>query len=173
MRFTASLAAILLVSCGGPPDVYAPAIPRKPIDVYGTDAMSAFVRMNSADAPVSIVHDIAPAVQAGAWRWASQHAELRFFLPSASGWNAKVEYSVARAVLEETGPLTMTFFVNNAKIDSVRHESDGRFVWQKPVPESILVAGGMNYLRIETDKSGHDAGGHPISFILTAAGFVR
>ena len=129
--------------------------------------------MHSNRAPVSIVRGIAPAVQAGSWRWASQHAELRFFLPSAEGWKAKVDYSVPKGLLDQVGPLTLAFLVNNTPVDSVRHAADGRFTWQKPVPASVLVAGGMNYIRIEADKSGKDAGGQPISYILTAAGFVR
>src|SRR5690348_14922117 len=109
----AVLAAALLFSCGGPPDVYAPSVPRKPIDVFGTDALRPWVRMNSESAPVSIVRDVAPDVQAGAWRWASPHAELRLFLESATGWKAKADYSIARVVLDRAGPLTLTFLANN------------------------------------------------------------
>lgn len=167
------LAAAALISCGGPPDVYAPPVPRKPIDVFGTGGLSAWVRMNSQDAPVSIVRGVASDLQAGAWRWASPHAELRFFLDSASGWKAKAEYSIARVVLDQAGPITLNFFVNNTPLDSIRCEHDGTFTWEKPVPAPVLVTGGMNYLRIEADKSIPGAGGRPVSFILTAAGFVR
>lgn len=129
--------------------------------------------MNSSSAPVSIVRDVASDLQAGAWRWASRHAELRFFLNTAQGWKAKVDYSVPRAAVENSGPLTLTFLVNNTPIDTVPHMRDGRFVWERPVPPAILVANGMNYLRIEADRSINQAGGQPVSFILTAAGFVR
>lgn len=173
VRLIAVFAALTLLACGGPPDVYAPSTPRKPIDIFGTDAMGAWVAMNSKDAPVSIVRGIGSDVMAGAWRWASPNAELRFYLNSATGWKAKADYSVARAVLDQSGPLTLRFFVNNTLLDTVRHERDGRFTWERPVPASALAAGGMNYLRIEADKFTQDAGGHPISFILTGAGFVR
>jgi hypothetical protein len=173
VRFLAVLAAAVLISCGGPPDVYAPSVPRKPIDVFGTDALRSWVRMNSDAATVSIVRDVAADLQAGAWRWASPHAELRFFLPSASGWKAKADYSIARVVLDQAGPVTLAFFVNNTSLDSIRYEHDGVFTWEKPVPSGVLVAQGMNYLRIEADKSIPGAGGRPVSFILTAAGFVR
>lgn len=129
--------------------------------------------MNSQYAPVSIVRDVAPDVQAGAWRWASPHAELRFYLESTAGWKAKADYSIARVVLDQAGPVKLTFFVNNTSLDSIRYDHDGTFTWEKPVPASVLVAGGLNYIRIETDKSIPGAGGRPISFILTAAGFVR
>ena len=161
------------VSCGGPPDVYAPPTPRKPVDVFGTDSMSSWTAMGSSDAATYIVRDIGSDVQAEAWRWALEHPEMRFFLKSASGWKAKVDYSIAQSLLEKTGPLTLTFLVNNTPIDSVRHDHDGRFTWEKPVPESALMAGGFNYLRIEPDKTAVEATGRPISFILTAAGFVR
>ena len=169
------LAAAALVSCGGPPDVYAPPVPRKPIDVFGTGALHAWVRMNSEDAPVSIVRDISSDLQAGAWRWASPHAELRFFLDaeSSKGWKAKADYTIPRVVLDQAGPVTLTFLVNNTPLDSIQHEHDGPFTWEKPVPAHVLVAGGMNYLRIEADKSISGANGPPMSFILSAAGFVR
>lgn len=169
----AVMAAAALVSCGGPPDVYAPSVPRKPIDVFGTERLSAWMQMNSPDAAVSIVRDIDPDVKAGAWRWAAPHAELRFFLDSASDWKAKADYSIARVVLDQAGPLTLTFLVNNTPLDSIRYDHDGTFTWEKPVPASVLVARGMNYLRIEADKSIPGEGRRPISFILTAAGFVR
>jgi len=131
--------------------------------------------MNSADAPVSIVRGVSPDVQAGVWRWASQDAELRFFLDaeSSNGWKAKADYTIPRVVLDQAGPLTLTFLVNNTPLDSIRHEHDGLFTWEKPVPAHVLVAGGMNYLRIEADKSISGANGPPMSFILTGAGFVR
>jgi hypothetical protein len=173
VRPIAVFAALMLLACGGPPDVYAPSTPRKPIDIFGTDALGAWVAMNSKDAPVSIVRGIGSDVIAGAWRWASPTAELRFYLNSTTGWKAKADYSIARAVLDQAGPITLRFFVNNTLLDTVRHERDGRFTWEKPVPASALVAGGMNYLRIEADKFIQDAGGRQTSFILTAAGFVR
>ena len=169
------LVAAALISCGGPPDAYAPSVPRKPIDVFGTGALHAWVRMNSEDAPVSIVRGVAPDVQAGAWRWASPHAELRFFIDaeSSKGWKAKADYTIPRVLLEQTGPVRLTFLVNNTPLDSIRHDHEGMFTWEKPVPASVLVADGMNYLRIEADKSISGADGPPMSFILSAAGFVR
>ncbi len=87
--------------------------------------------------------------------------ELRFSLSSANGWKAKADYSIARVVLDQAGPVTLRFFVNNTLLDSIRYEHDGRFTWEKPVPAFGLVAGGMNYLRIEADQSIQDAAGHP------------
>jgi hypothetical protein len=174
VKLIAAFAALmLLLACGGPPDVYAPSTPRKPIDIFGREAMGAWVAMNAKDAPVSIVRGIGSSVEAGAWRWASPTAELRFYLNSATGWKARVDYSIPRVVLDASGPVTLRFFVNNTLLDTLRNERDGRFTWEKPVPASSLAAGGMNYLRIETDKFLPGGSGHQASFILFGAGFVR
>ena len=173
MRLLLLLTAILLTACGGPPDVYAPPIARKPMDVYGADLMGSFTPFGTANSAMHIVGGVDTTIMSGAWRWAFPHAELRFYLPGAKGWNARMEFAIAKTILDKTGPQTLTLFVNNNQVDQLRYERDGNYIWDRPIPENLLVPAGMNYLRIEVDKTAPDETHRQLGFILTRAGFTH
>lgn len=143
------------------------------MDVYGADLMGPYAAFGSPASAIHIAGGLSTDIMGGAWRWAYPKAETRFYLPSKSGWSAKLEFAIAKSILDKTGPQVLTIFVNNNKADELHYDHDGNYVWKKPVPEDWLVPAGMNYIRIETDKTTPDPGGHQLAFILTKAGFVR
>ena len=143
------------------------------MDVYGTDLLGPFTAFGTPGSAMHIAGGVDAAVMSGAWRWAYPHAELRFYLPSNKGWSAKVDFAIAKTILDNTGPQTLTIFVNNNEIDQLRYDHDGNFTWTKPMPDNMLNAAGMNYIRIETDKTAPFENEKQIAFILTRAGFVR
>ena len=135
--------------------------------------MGPYAFFGQPGSSIHIASGLSGDIMSGAWRWAFPKVEVRFYLPSKSGWSAKMEFAIAKSILDQTGPQTLTVFVNNNKADELHYDHDGNYVWKKPVPEEWLAPAGMNYIRVETDKSATDPLGHPLSFIMSRAGFVR
>ena len=130
--------------------------------------------MNAPNADAHLVRGISHYVEGGAWRWAGQHPQMRFFLETARNLKFSLDFSVTRTIFQETGPVTLSVLINGRLFDKVRYDRPGDQHYEKPVPESLLEAGRENLVEIEPDKvwtSKED--GVKLSIILIRAGFVE
>src|SRR5437016_167470 len=63
--------------CSRAPDIYQPPIQRKPLT--GPQArLGQFVNMTDPAVDAFIVRDVSRTTEAGSWRWAYRHPQLRF-----------------------------------------------------------------------------------------------
>ena len=165
--------SLLLVSCSRGPEWYAPPAQRKPLEVSDDGRLGRYVVMNAPNADAHLVRDISHYVEGGAWRWAGQHPQMRFFLETARNLKFSLDFSVTQTTFQETGPVTLSVLINGRLFDKVRYDRPGDRHYEKPVPESLLEAGRENLVEIEPDKvwtSKED--GVKLSIILIRAGFV-
>jgi hypothetical protein len=143
--------------------------------LYGAvGRLGAYVAMNDPEAVSYLVHDVDATLQAGTWRWGGAHPRLRFFVETARDWKLSVKFSLAEAHFKETGPVTISFFVNGQLLDKVRYDQPGDKEFEKPVPETFLKPQQENLVGIESDKiwtSSQD--GARLSVILRSAGFIQ
>ncbi len=160
--------------CVSIPNTYAPPMERRPVTGYGFNAFGSMVAMNAPDAPEHIVQDISPKVESGAWRWAFRRPVMRFALTRVKGVKVSVDFGLAKEAMDATGPVTLSYFVNDKLLESVRYDKPGKQHYEKPVPPEWLRADSMTTLAIEIDKlfkSPQD--GVQLGFILSRAGFIE
>ena len=174
LRLYILLSLILLSGCANIPDSYAPPVQRKPLGGTEPNPIGHFVNMGDLNAGAYIVKDVADGVEAGSWRWARKRPELRFFLDTVEHMNFKADFTIAESILRETGPVTISIFINSHLLDSVKYAETGEKHFEKPVPAEFLRAKSANFAALEIDKVWvSKSDGAVLGFILTRAGFSQ
>ncbi len=130
--------------------------------------------MGDPNADAYIVRGVSSSAEAGSWRWTRKRAELRFFLDSTAHFNFKSDFSVADSTFQDTGPVTISVFINENLLDTIRCDTAGEKHFEKAVPESFLHAKSVNMAAMEIDKPWvSKTDGAVLGFILTRAGFTQ
>ena len=174
LRLSILLPPLLLSSCVNIPDSYAPPVQRKPLTGTEPHPIGNFVNMGDLNATAYIVKDVADGIEAGSWRWARKRPELRFFLETIENLSYKADFSIADTLLRETGPVTISIFINGQLLDTLKYAEGGEKHFEKPVPPKFLRAKAMNFVAMEIDKVWvSKADGVILGFILTRAGFTQ
>jgi hypothetical protein len=163
----------LLAGCSNIPDSYAPPIQRKALTGADPSPIGTFVKLGDAAADAYIVHDVADSPEGSGWRWARKRPELRFFLDSTERLKFKADFAIVDATLKDTGPVTISIFVNGHLLDTVKCPDSGRRQFEKPVPPEFLHPHAVNFAALEVDKVWvSKTDGAVLGFILTSAGFT-
>ena len=163
----------LLSGCSNIPDSYAPPIQRKPLTGVEPSPIGTFVNLGEPNADAYIVRDITGYAESS-WRWTRKRPELRFFLDSTDHLKFKADFSLADVTFKETGPVTISIFINGHRLDSLKYGSAGRKEFEKPVPAAFLVPKSVNLAALEIDKVWvSKTDGAVLGFILTSAGFTE
>lgn len=154
MRFSALPAALVLAatSCVNIPDTYAPPMQRKALAGPDTSNLKHFVAMGDEHAADHFLQDVNASLEGGSWRWTGQKPTLRFVLASVRNLRLIMDFSIAGETMKQTGPLTITYWVNGKALDKVRYEKPGEQRFEKAVPEAWLYKNGDNVVTAELDK---------------------
>ena len=171
MSATALAVTLLAPACSREPEAYPPPEQRGQLTVEEVGGTRGFVRMNDPDAESYFVRDIR-GLEGGQWRWTGQEPMLRFMIDNAQNQHLVVDFAVAGAVLEQTGPLTISTYVNDHLLDQSTYPTEGQRHFDKPVDPSWFTAGVITIVRLELDKVFvAPADGVKLGIILSAAGF--
>jgi hypothetical protein len=143
--------ALLLAGCHAAPDDYpVPAWRRTPAP--GGAGLQYFVEMSDARLDAHVVADIVPEEQPLAARWTLRRPELRFGLPVTEDLRLRVELSIPGIIMEQTGPMTITYFVAGHKLGSARYAKPGDQQFEQAVPPEWLTTAAPVHVRMELDK---------------------
>lgn len=165
---------ILLSACVTIPDSYAPPIQRKPIDGIEPAAGKAFVRMGETSAASYIVGDVNEAIEGGGWRWTKRKPTLRLQLKRITNQKFEADLTIAANTFRETGPVSITFTINDHELARESYTEAGRHTFKKAVPAEWLHMAGDNIVTMEIDKLWTSPlDGVELGFILASAGFVE
>jgi hypothetical protein len=168
------LSLCFLAGCSDIPDSYAPPVQRKPLTGAEPNPIGTFANLGEPSADAYIVSDITGYVESSSWRWTRKRPELRFFLDSIQNLKFEADFSIADVTLKETGPVTISIFINGHRLDSVKYAVAGRKHYRKPVPEAFLLPKAVNFAALEIDKVWvSKTDGAVLGFILTSAGFTE
>lgn len=174
MRAVTVLAFLLLAGCVRAPDSYPPPIQRKPLPDAEVSASDLLINMSDANAGAHFVRDISPGLEGGRWRWTNQRPELKFFLESAKGLKLVWDFSVAEVTFRETGPVTVSFFVNGQPVGRVPCPKPGDYKFEKRVRQDLVRANEYNTIAAQADKLWvSPTDGAKLGFTMTRAGFLR
>jgi hypothetical protein len=163
----------LLCGCGNLPEPYAPPAQR-PFFEAPPEAVR-ILDMADADAESHFVQDIDAALQGNTWRWTGKRPTIHLHPNSNQRLVYSIDFALADSTLQQTGPVTLSFFVNDRLLDRVRYAAPGRQRFQKPVPAEWLRANEDATLAAEIDKvwMPPPPGGTRLGFILVSLGFEQ
>jgi hypothetical protein len=160
-----------LCGCVKQDELYAPPYQRRPLAGPDTSRLKHFIAMNDPDAPAHFVRDINERLESGLWRWTGQRPLIRFVLPrGARNLKFVMDFTIPDAVLAQTGPLTVTYFINTHQIDRVTYTTAGERHYEKPVDPKWLVEPD-NVISAELSKVFTGEDGARLGLALVRAGF--
>jgi hypothetical protein len=154
------------------PDPYAPPEQRQPFENFTPYRINRIVSMSDGDAEAHFVRDIQGL--SGSWRWTGKHPEIHVFLRTNKMLHCVVEFSIAEATFKDTGPLTLTFYVNDRVLSTERYNAPGPQLFDKPVPPDFVEAGKDATVGVEVDKPWISPSDHAaLGIILTRMGLAQ
>ena len=160
-----------LAGCVKQDETYAPPYQRRPLAGPDTSRLKHFIAMNDPDAPAHFVRDIHEELQGGLWRWTGQRPLLRFVLPAKPPRLTFVmDFTIPGEVLKQTGPITITYFINTRQVDQVTYSQPGEQHFEKPV-DPIWLAAEDNVVSAELSKVFVGDDGARLGLALVRAGF--
>src|ERR1700693_913865 len=127
------LANLLNSACRNMPGPFAPPVQRQPLDDFRPYRMSAIVNMSDDDAKTHFVQDVT-SIQIATWRWTGKRPTLRVRMRSAENLRYTIDFAIPEATLLATGPLTVSFLVNDRVLDRARYTHPGSEHFEKAVP---------------------------------------
>ena len=166
------MGALLTVSCGRQPGVYA-APPQRSLDLgHDPTGALAFVTMDDPQVDDYLVNDFSP--ERGFRRWAFTHPELRLRVPDARHLIFTAEFAIPEVTYKVTGPVTVSYAVNGRTLGTLRCSHAGDFRLEKPVPDGLVEPNKFVRVTFEANPrwiSPED--GAQLSFLLRSAGFTH
>jgi len=108
----------------------------------------------------------------GGWSWTGKRPTVRISLRGGLSVHYIVDFSIADATFAKTGPVAVTFLVNDHALETVRYAAPGPQHFEKAVPAEWVAA--ENVVGAEVDKvwtSPDD--GAKLGLILNSVGLIE
>jgi hypothetical protein len=144
-------AALTGSACQNMPGPFAPPVQRQPLAEFRLYRMSAIVSMSDDDAKTHFVQDIT-SIQTPTSRWTGKHPTLRVRMRSAENLRYTIDFAIGETTLLSTGPVTVSFLINDRVLDRARYTRAGSVHFEKPVPAGWVTAGQDVTVGAEVDK---------------------
>ena len=145
------LLPLWLCACSQAPTVYPLPAQRAPLPDFRPYRPAYLVSMTDADAERHILSDISGPPRAK-WRWTGKRPTLQIAFGDRLALDMVMDFVLMENTMKDTGPVTVTFRVNDHKLDSVLYPQPGVQHFEKPIPEEWLVRGKEAVLEAEIDK---------------------
>jgi len=169
-RIALTFLLLLCTACQNMPETYAPPEQRPSFENLRPYRVRRVVHMSDADADSYFVKDIANALN-GNWRWTGQRPTVHVLVRTTEDLHYTIDFTIPGVTFEQTGPVALSFYVNDRLLETVRYNSFGPQHFEKPVPPEWIRKDEQNTLAAEIDKiwvSKDD--GSRLGFILTSIG---
>jgi hypothetical protein len=135
------------------------------------DPSFMMVEMSDAGAAAHYVKDIEPGE--GWWRWTGQQPTVKILAYTTRNVKLVVDFALWDTAFAQTGPVELSFFVNDHLLDKVHYKASGNQHFEKAIPAAWLRTDVESTASIAIDKlytAPQD--GKKFGFILTRIGFV-
>jgi hypothetical protein len=160
-------------SCDRLPQSYAPPRQRAAITSPSPGPQAMLVEMTDPQAALHIVKDIYDPGSAP-WRWTAQNPAVRILPISTDSLKFQADFTISDESFKTTGPLEITFLVNDRPLDKVRYTSSGAKHFESPVPAAWLSTDSEATLALFIDKLYvAPPDGKKFGVILTRMGLTR
>jgi hypothetical protein len=165
-----SLLAVL-AACDRAPVSYPPPEQRPAVEGPTPEPAMMMVELRDTDATVHYVKDIEPGE--GWWRWTTQQPTVKVLTYTTGNLKMVVDFALWDTAMLQTGPVELSFFVNDHLLDKVRYTKPGQEHFEKPVPPAWLRTDEESTAAVAIDKlytAPQD--GKKFGFILVRIGFA-
>src|ERR1019366_1286766 len=88
----------------------------------------------------------------GSWRWTAKRPTVKLKLWSNANLKYTIDLTVPEVTFKDTGPVTISFYVNDHKLDQVRYDNPGPKHFEKPIPAEWVTPGQDTLIGAEVDK---------------------
>lgn len=161
---------LLLCGCAPAPTAFAPPEQRAPLPEFRAYRPAYMVDMTDADAEKHILSDISGPPRA-AWRWTGKRPAVQIAFGESLSLDFVIDLVLTETTMNATGPVTVSFMVNDHKLDSILYKEPGARHFEKAIPEEWLERGKEAVLSAEIDKMWTAPGdGAKLGMILVRAG---
>lgn len=162
-----------LAACRNAPEAYAPPDQRALIAEERPYHIARVMNMDEPGAPARFVRDISPAL-AGTWRWTGQRPAIRLFMRSNEAIKYVIDFALPEATFKTTGPVTVSYRVNDHLLDTVRYNEPGPKHFEKPVPAEWIPLETESTVSAEVDKVWTSpTDGNKLGFVLVRMGLTQ
>ncbi len=128
--------------------------------------------MMDPDVDAHIVRDIGPAVDPR-WRWTQSHPALRIRVHGVEPLIYSIDFTLPEVTFRDTGPVTITFLVNDHVLDRVRYTASGSQHFEQAVPRDWIPQDQVATVGAEIDKLWRSPDdGKTYGFILSRMGLA-
>lgn len=128
--------------------------------------------MGDPRAPEAIVRDISPRSEGVGWRWTYLEPTLKFYLRQSEGQSFVMDFSIIQNAFKDTGPVTLSCFINSRLLTTVYCPRPGDYHLEKRVPAAWLRDRNPTIVRAVLDKVWTaPADGARLGYVLVRAGF--
>ena len=131
------------------------------------------VEMNDPDASQHVVKDIYDPF-GSTWRWTAKQPTVKVLAYATDNVKLSSDFAIWDEAFKQTGPLELSFFVNDHLLDKVKYATPGSKHFEKAVPAEWLSADRESTISIDIDRlyvAPQD--GVKFGVILTRLGFLR
>jgi hypothetical protein len=155
------------------PEPYAPPEQRQTFENYRPYRIKQVVAMSDGDAPQHFVKDITEN-SGGSWRWTLQRPTVRLTPQSTENLVYIIDFTLPGTTFKDTGPVTLSYFVNDRLLDKIRYTEAGEHHFEKKVPGGWVEPGKEAIVAAEIDKMwvSKDDGAR-LGFLLTQIGLKQ
>jgi hypothetical protein len=163
-----------LCSCTRYPESYPPPEQRHPAEGANPDSAPMLVEMSNPGASSHIVKDIDPGEPGAQWRWTKQNPTVKILAVTTEDLKLTVDFTLWDVAFQQTGPVELTFAVNEHTLDKIRYATPGEKHFEKLIPPEWLGSDVESTISINIDKlyiAPQD--GAKFGFILSRIGFSR
>jgi hypothetical protein len=169
----AFLSLLLAAGCTRAPESYPPPTQRS-LHLEPWEVDPPFVKIDAVDVQEYVVKDINPALGGGGWCWTFERPELKFILNCIERQKFAADFAVVAATLTQTGPVTISCWINGRLLGKMYCPTPGDRHFEKPVPASWLSTEEYTRVVIQADKLFiAESDGAKLGFTLHSAGFLE
>src|SRR5208283_3852059 len=114
------------------------------------------IHMTDIEAPEHVVADISDLLAAN-WRWTGRRPMVRLDVPARQELGPAplkyhIEFAIPEVSFRVTGPVTLTFLVNEHVLDRKQYAAVGLYEFEKDIPAEWISRGDAT-LGAEIDKT--------------------
>lgn len=132
------------------------------------------VEMSGPEAAWHIVKDINPGAPGDQWRWTGRQPTVKILAVTTENLKLIVDFTLWPVAFQQTGPVELSFQVNDRLLDKIQYTSPGEKHFEKPIPAGWLTTDVESTVSVSVDKlytAPQD--GAKFGFILSRIGFLQ
>lgn len=162
----------MLTACQRFPESYPPPAQWHSTEELPSEPGSMMVEMDSDEVGRHIVKDVHDSKDES-WRWTGANPTVKTLVTRSTDLKFVSDFSLWDESFRKTGPLELSFFLNDHLLEKVRYTTPGAQHFEKPVPPNWVSVNAQAILSIHVDKPYVAGDGVTFGIILSRIGLTQ